>query len=138
MIMYLTFGDYYDDGHGKFKIVFVEGEDPKAVEYAEQQLRKCYPNLYLAEDYEDGSFSNDTWKAIDENGYPIWRFTRIDESHNWEGVTDWDEIKKENGYYDINVIIDIYIWLLNAFGAGIKQIEIPHALNTDVGYGWFS
>lgn len=137
MIMYLTFGDYYDDGHGKFKIVFVEGSDPKAVERAEKRLKEQYPNFYMAEDYEDCSFNDAAWEAIKTSDYPIWRFAEKDKNHNWSGVKDWDEIKANNGFYYIDVIIDIYIWLLNDFGAGIQQIDIPHALDTNVGYGWF-
>lgn len=137
MIMYLTFGDYYDDGHGKFKIVFVEGEDPKAVTLAKEQLIKQYPDFYMAQDYKSCKFNDSAWEAIEASGYPIWRFAEKDENHNWNGVNSWDEIKTANGFYDIDVIIDIYIWLLNDFGAGIKLVEIPHALDTNVGYGWF-
>ena len=137
MIMFLTFGDYYNDGHGKFKLIFVEGDDPKAVQIAETKIKERYPDLYMAEDYEDGSLNDVAWEAIKNSAYPISRFASIDESHNWEGVTDWEEIKQGNGYYDINVIIDIYIWLLNEYGAGITQIEVPHALDSNIGYGWF-
>ena len=137
MIMYLTFGDFYDDGHGKFKIVFVRGENPGAVRDAEKKLREQYPNFYMAEDYEDCSFSEDVWQAIETSGYPIWRFAEKDENHNWEGVNGWDEIKEYNSFYDIDVMIDIYIWLLNDFGAGIERVELQHALDTNVGYGYF-
>lgn len=136
MIMYLTFGDYYGDGHRQYKMIFAEGQSVNKVKEAERKMKEACPNFYMAEDYEDGSIGEETWKLI-EQIYPIERFKQYDENHGWRPEDTWTDIKQSNGFYYIDVYIDIYVYLLNHFGAEITQVEIPHALDTQSCYGWF-
>lgn len=128
---YMVFGDYFHDGHGCYKQILVYAESQDKVLMAEANLEAKYPDLYyqMAHDYQDSSFGPLVWQALKDTEYPAHNFAVYDDNNDWEDVFTIDQLLEidPNPQFSIDVIIDVYIWLLNSEGAGIIYApeEIP-------------
>ena len=133
MQMYLPFGDWSDDGHGKYEKILIEAPSMEHLLKAQQKLKAEYGEHFFshfADDYEEPYLGEDVWQALMDSGYPA-EILRAD--HNPAVCLDF--------------VIDVFIWLLNWKGAMIIQIEeqnkIPMICNwtcngfETVGYGCF-
>jgi hypothetical protein len=134
----LSFGDYYDDGHGKHQEIFIQTENIDSVLTAKKEINR--KNLYLANDYEDSSLCDKTWKLLIESNYTITQLAealdnRIDEDYaTLEEFVNSDDNQKN--YLFINGIIDIYLHLLRYFGAEFTVVPVE-IIDCDAGYGCF-
>ena len=133
----LTFGDYYNDGHGQYKYVLVKIHGD--IEQAERKLNEAYPDLYLASDYEDNTLNDVAWKALMELGYTGEQYADAADDSDYSNMT----LEEIRAYVDehgegacISLVMDIAIFLLNAFGAGIERVEYE-ARHYNDGYGCF-
>lgn len=150
MKMYLPFGDWSDDGHGKYKNVLIEAPSMGHLLNAQKRIKEKYGEYFfqgMARDYEESNFTPDVWQALIDTDYPIDRFVVVEDTNEWDGMTSLQEVLAvdPNPYLSLDFVIDAFIWLLNAYGAEIipSDEDIPmicnwtcHGFET-VGYGCF-
>lgn len=128
MKFYIPFGDWSNDGHGKYKKILVKAPSMELLLEAEKKIKEKYGNLFFegfANEFEEPFLSEDVKNALKENCPELL-------------------LREDNYGYDIDEIIDFFISLLNAFGANIVKIdEYPMICNwtcrgfETVGYGCF-
>lgn len=150
MKMYLPFGDWSDDGHGKYKNVLIEAPSMEHLLNAQKRIKEKYGEYFfqgMARNYEESNFTPDVWQALIDTDYPIDRFVVVEDTNEWDGMTSLQEVLAvdPNPYLSLDFVIDAFIWLLNAYGAEIipSDEDIPmicnwtcHGFET-VGYGCF-
>ena len=95
----------------------------------------------MAREYDEPYIDPEVWKVVKAFDYPAERFCEYMDDSRYDGVS-MDVIDQyiANGKTAINVetIADIWIWMLNARGAGLEYIEgdFRHFWFDD-GYGCF-
>lgn len=152
MKMYIPFGDWSDDGHGKYDKVLVEAPSMKALYDAQKCLCARYGNDFFdgyADQYEESTLSPKIWQALKDTNYPIERMIQIEDVNDWTGITSIDDVLEydSNPTICLDFVEDTFIWLLNAFDAEIVRLDagedIPMICNwtcpgfETVGYGCF-
>lgn len=152
MKMYIPFGDWSDDGHGKYERVLVEAPSMEWVKDAQDCILKLYGKNFFetyAQNYEEPTLSKENWKALIDCGYPIERLAYYDDVNDWTDVISLEEalMIDYNPHVSLEFVIDSFIWLLNKFGAKIERLDekedIPMICNwtckgfKTVGYGCF-
>ena len=152
MQMYLPFGDWSDDGHGKYEKILIEAPSMEHLLKAQQKLKAEYGEHFFshfADDYEEPYLGEDVWQALMDSDYPAERMCEKEDTNDWEGFSSLAEILRadRNPAVCLDFVIDVFIWLLNWKGAMIVQIEeqnkIPMICNwtcdgfETVGYGCF-
>ena len=150
MKMYLPFGDWSDDGHGKYKNVLIEAPSMEHLLNAQIKIKEKYGKDFfhgMAENYEESYFSEEVWKALLDVDYPFERFVVVEDTNQWDDLNSMAEVLAvdPNPCISLDFVIDAFIWLLNAYGAEIipSDEKIPmicnwtcHGFET-VGYGCF-
>ena len=152
MKMYLPFGDWSHDGHGQYEKILISAPSMDNLLNAQQKIKDKYGKFFFqhfATEYMDSSIGDDIWQALEDTGYLVERLIEKDEVNDWTGVKSLAEIREydESPSLSLDVIIDMFIWLLNYFGAEIVRLdlreEIPMINNwtcsgfETVGYGCF-
>ena len=152
MKMYLPFGDWSDDGHGKYEKILIEAPSMEHLLNAQNKIKEVYGASFfsgMAEHYEEPHFTEDVWQALKDSHYPIERIIKYDYYNDWRGIESIDQLLEEdrNPYIHLDLIVDAFIWLLNWKGAEIVQAEEGHIIPTicnwtcngfeTVGYGCF-
>lgn len=152
MKMYILFGDWSDDGHGRYEKVLVDAPSLEHVKAAQDKILEKYGKKFFehyAQEYEEPHLTELNWQALIDTNYPIDRFIEYEDYNDWTGMTSLEEVlaADPNPYVGIEFIIDSFIWLHNAFGADIKRLDdkedIPMLCNWScqgfktVGYGCF-
>lgn len=148
MRMNLYFGDYYDDGHGKYHEVPVE---VPSVEHLHETIRKVterYPRFFdtFCRQYEDQTIGIDVERALLETNYPMSRFVETNDDIQWEQFETLPQLLSSDYWEEcghvvnsIEFVADAVIWVLNAFGGEIIPIEVPRCpcYQFGCGYGMF-
>lgn len=159
MKFFIPFGDWSDDGHGKYVTVLVEAPSMDHLLEAQKKIKAKYGEHFFsdfANHYEEPYLSEENWQALIDTNYPVERFKEYEDDIRYENCKDIAEVVElgpyEDSYSDkifvtLAVVKDTFIWLLNAFGAEIQVCEdhqqIPMICNwtcfgfKDVGYGCF-
>ena len=152
MKMYIPFGDWSDDGHGKYHKVLVEAPSMEGLLKAQTAIKEKYGKCFFdgfAERYDHPHLTPLVWQAIIDSQYPIERMIEVEQVNDWNGCESVEAALQEdpNPTVSLDFVIDTFIWLLNAYGASIVQLDkgddIPmicnwtcHGFET-VGYGCF-
>lgn len=152
MKMYLPFGDWSDDGHGKWDKVLIDAPSMEHLLNAQKKIKAIYGDHFfdgMADQYEEPHFSEDIWQALKDSNYPIERMWETEDWNDWSDCNSIDEVLAEDEYpsLSLNFIMDAFIWLLNWQGAEITRLDskddIPMICNwtcegfETVGYGCF-
>lgn len=152
MKMYIPFGDWSDDGHGKYDKVLVDAPSMTQLFNAQQAIKFEYGEHFfdgMADQYEEPHFSDDVWQALKDSNYPIERMWETEDWNDWSECNSIDEVLAVDACpsLSLNFVIDAFIWLLNWKGAEIKRLDakddIPMICNwtcngfETVGYGCF-
>lgn len=144
MYMYIVFGDYFNDGHGRYKKVLVDAPNKEYVKIAYEKILEKYGKNFFnayAQDYGEPCLSELNWQALIDSNYPISRLIECEIDNDYENMTSIEEmlINFPNPYVNLDFVIDSFIWLLNFFGANIRMIEEPPTVTfiEMVGYGCF-
>jgi len=152
MKMYIPFGDWSDDGHGKYDKVLVDAPSMTQLFNAQQAIKFEYGQHFfdgMADQYEEPHFSDDVWQALKDSNYPIERMWETEDWNDWSGCNSIDEVLAVDACpsLSLNFVIDAFIWLLNWKGAEITRLDakddIPMICNwtcngfETVGYGCF-
>lgn len=152
MKMYLPFGDWSDDGHGRYEKILIEAPSMEHLLNAQNKIKEIYGASFfsgMAECYQEPYFTETVWKALKNTNYPIERIIKYDYYNDWNGIKSIDQMLEEdpNPYLSLDLVADAFIWLLNCYGAEIVQVEEEHLIPTicnwtcngfeTVGYGCF-
>lgn len=159
MKFFIPFGDWSNDGHGRYETVLVEAPSMEHLLNAQIKIKEKYGQHFFsnfANDYQSPQISEEIWLALIDSNYPVERFQKHQDDIYWDNCQTMAEVlaKGPNNEYDeteitltLETVIDTFIWLLNAFGAEIRICEehekIPMICNwtcrgfEDVGYGCF-
>lgn len=148
MLMYLYFGDYYNDGHGRFQHILVDAPSQENVEKAIREVKYEFPDFFdtFAADAWDSSIGPDVEKALLKTKYPIEKFKFTNDDPSFESFTSLEELfqsdfwKYERGYsiYSMDFVMDAVIWVLNFYDAGIIPADIKYPwFDFECGYGLF-
>ena len=157
MKMYLPFGDWSDDGHGKYEKILIDAPSMEHLLEAQKNISAIYGNRFwdeFANEYDEPFIGDKVQRALVDTNYPVARFAHylddikagkfnsIEELFN----SEWWNVEAEC-YVTLDLAIDAFIYLLNAYGAGITKLEeeeeIPMICNwtcpgfETVGYGCF-
>lgn len=152
MKMYIPFGDWSDDGHGKYDKVLVDAPSMTQLFNAQQAIKFEYGEHFfdgMADQYEEPHFSEDVWQALKDSNYPIERMWETEDWNDWSECNSIDEVLAADACPSLSLsfVIDAFIWLLNWKGAEITRLDskddIPMICNwtcngfETVGYGCF-
>lgn len=152
MKMYLPFGDWSDDGHGKWDKLLIDAPSMEHLLNAQKKIKAIYGDHFfngMADHYEEPHFSEDVWQALKDSNYPIERMWETEDWNDWSDCNSIDEVlaADECPSLSIGFIMDVFIWLLNWQGAEITRLDskddIPMICNwtcngfETVGYGCF-
>ena len=152
MKMYLPFGDWSDDGHGKWDKLLIDAPSMEHLLNAQKKIKAIYGDHFfdgMAEQYEEPHFSEDVWQALKDSNYPIERMWETEDWNDWSDCNSIDEVLAADEYPSLSIsfIMDVFIWLLNWQGAEITRLDskddIPMICNwtcngfETVGYGCF-
>lgn len=152
MKMYLPFGDWSDDGHGKWDKVLIDAPSMEHLLNAQKKIKAIYGEHFfdgMADQYEEPHFSEDIWQALKDSNYPIERMWETEDWNDWSECNSIDEVLAVDACpsLSLNFIMDAFIWLLNWQGAEITRLDakddIPMICNwtcngfETVGYGCF-
>ena len=128
MKMYLPFGDWSDDGHGKYDDILIEAPSMEHLLNAQKAIKEIYgPTFFeddFANDFEDPTFKPEIWQALKDSNYPIERLIQYEEVNDWSGITSIDEMLSIDSrpHLAIEFVMDAFIWLLNWKGAEITVL----------------
>lgn len=155
MKMYLPFGDWSDDGHGKYEKVLIDAPSMQRLRDAQIKLEEKYGKDFwneYAEDYGESVIGETVQTALIEAGYPLERFSKAVDDVRFDNFSCLAELfqsrfwnEEQEGYVTLEAVIDTFIWLLNDNGAEITRLveDVPticnwtcHGFET-VGYGCF-
>ena len=142
------FGDYYNDGHGQYETI--HASSPKTYEEIQAIIQRAdfkfsaFNNFYggLAVQYEEPHIGEVAWDEIIEMGYPYERFLEKIDDNTYDKYDGWDALKNTENLSEIVVtielVMDIYIFVLNLFGAELT-VEDPerNEFTFEYGYGCF-
>lgn len=152
MKMYLPFGDWSDDGHGKWDKVLIDAPSMEHLLNAQKKIKAIYGEHFfdgMADQYEEPHFSEDIWQALKDSNYPIERMWETEDWNDWSECNSIDEVLAVDACPSLSLsfIMDAFIWLLNWQGAEITRLDakddIPMICNwtcngfETVGYGCF-
>ena len=153
MKMYLPFGDWSNDGHGKYEKILIDAPSMQHVRDAQIRITEKYDRFFwsgFANEYEESYITEEIQNELIETNYPVERFKEKMDDSDYEEFTTLKEVFDSEyweGYVTLAFVIDAFIWLLNAHGAEITILDekenIPMICNwtcngfETVGYGCF-
>ena len=125
MKMYLPFGD----GHKQWDKVLIEAPSMEHLLNAQNKLKKKYGNNffdYYANEYQDPYLGEIVWQALIDTKYIA------DSFNDWSDVNSLEEALTidKRPLINLSVIIDTYVWLLNAYGAEINILDEKEGIPT--------
>lgn len=143
MKMFLPFGDWSKDGHCKYNTMEIEAPSMEHLLNAENKIKAKYGEdffKHFATEYEDASIGDDVIQALLDIDYDF------PNEYEYCDYTFKEYIEQGNSF-ELEYIQDMFIKLLNAYGAKITVIPkekcIPMICNwtcegfETVGYGCF-
>lgn len=146
---YFHFGDYYGDGHREYRTVLCES--PKSYDELQAIIKKIefqHPAFQnwdggLANCYEKPHIDAASWEDIIRLGYPVESFIEKADDSDYSDIKKWEDFGEIEDltelYINIEVVIDIFVFIMNYYGAELTIVpEEPHNIFTfDYGYGCF-
>ena len=73
MKMYLPFGDWSDDGHGKYDKLLIDAPDMSSLLEAQKKLKEKYGDKmfgrHFASFYEEPNVGEEVWQALQDTGW---------------------------------------------------------------------
>lgn len=120
---YIPFGDWSDDGHGKYEKILVQAPSMEHLLEVQNRIKDIYGKDFFegfAQEYEESSFSETVWQALVDCNMPI---DYLEEEHNIYNCKNLEDFLKinSNPYVSIDIVINAFIWLLKSHGAIIIQ-----------------
>ena len=141
----MTFGDYYNDGHGQYITVHLRSELTYSdIQHILDGIFRDYPLLMregMAREYDEPRISPELWEVVKCFDYPMERLWHYLDDVSYVGATnELIQCYIDSGEITFNVetIADIWIWMLNIRGAKLEYDDAPETLfHFSDGYGCF-
>lgn len=136
MKMFLPFGDWSQDGHGRACNILIEAPSMNHLLQAEIKIKDKYGKFFFenyAQSYDSPYFCDENWQALIDTKYPIERVREHEDCNDWNDVNSLAEFISEidcNPSVSLGFVIDSFIWLLNAFGAEIRICDQTETIPT--------
>ena len=139
------FGDYYNDGHGRYITVHCQSpKNKEEIQEISKRVLETYPQLDdwriggLCINYEE---SNPDWRVLECMIAVNFPFQRLIEACDFgdDQFTSWEDAY-DNGdiFFTEEFVAEIWIWFMNAFGAELEVIEDDAVhFSYHFGYGCF-
>lgn len=146
---YFHFGDYYGDGHRQYVTICLQSiKSRKEIQEIINKIHAEHPTFNkwdggLATEYEEPHIGNDAWEEIIALGYPYIKFLDALDDADYDKYDGWEAVKAVRQLSDICVnielIIDIWIFVMNQYGAELEEIveDNSNHFNFNYGYGCF-
>jgi hypothetical protein len=145
--IYIPFGDWSNDGHGRYERVMVLAQSMEDLRQAVDNIREKYgPHIFdeIANEYGYSGISENIYNILVDNGYDFSKVGELEDIADDYAPEGWQEyIKNEivnnhNGLM-LTTIEDIYFFLLRLGGARFEvcKDDIPMFTYESVGYGCF-
>ena len=86
MKMYLPFGDWSNDSHGRYEKVLIDAPSMEHLLKAQERIKEKYGKWFfegMANDYEEPYLSNWIWQALIDTNYPV---ERLCEKEDVKGI----------------------------------------------------
>jgi hypothetical protein len=143
---YFHFGDYYGDGHRQYVTVCLQS--PKTCKEIHEIIYKInaeHPsfdswNSGLAKQYEEPHIGNEAWDEIIGLGYPYIKFLNTLDDADYDKYDNWEAVKAVHQLSDICVnielIIDIWLFIMNQYGAELEEVVEDNSNHFDFDYGY--
>ena len=143
---YFHFGDYYGDGHRQYVTVCLES--PKTRQEIQEIINKidfkhpAFNNWYggLANEYEAPHIGNVAWDEIIKLGYPYEKLGILLDDLEFDNYTGWDDLKEKYDlreiYINIDFIMDVFLFVMNYYGAELTEVVEDNSNHFDFGYGY--
>lgn len=146
---YFHFGDYYGDGHRQY--VTLALQSPKTREELEAILTKIefkHPSFNnwdtgLAKQFDEPHIGDIAWDEIIELGYPYEKLGQMLDDIEFDKYEGWETLKAEyqlsDIYVNIELIMDIWLFVMNYYGAELEELveDTSNHFDFDFGYGCF-
>lgn len=133
MKMILRFGDYSEDGHGKYVDQLIEIAREENFINAINCVNKYFPKFFdsFATEYLDCSIGEKVKQALLLTNYPYKRWNELqyyEFPEDYTNLLDFFSSDLWNNTYcrcvlTTSVVIDAVIWVLNYYGAGIIKLD---------------
>lgn len=143
---YFHFGDFYGDGHRQYVTVCLQ--TPKTKQELQEIICKTefmHPafsnwDTGLANRYEEPHIGNVAWEEIIKLGYPYSKLGIMLDDIDFDNYNDWDSLKADyelsDIYVNIELIIDIWLFVLNHYGAELEEVVEEEKDFFDFGFGY--
>ena len=140
MKMYLPFGDWSGDGHGRYTKVLIDAPSMEIIRLAQKHIEDYYGKDVwegFARRYQEDSISDTIQELLINTNYPIERLAKYQDDCGFDDFKNLNECFNSefwncSGHYiTLETCIDTFIWLLNA-----ENIPTISGFKT-VGYGCF-
>lgn len=143
---YFHFGDFYGDGHRQYVTVCLQ--TPKTKQELQEIICKAefmHPafsnwDTGLANRYEEPHIGNVAWEEIIKLGYPYSKLGIMLDDIDFDNYNDWDSLKADyelsDIYVNIELIIDIWLFVLNHYGAELEEVVEEEKDFFDFGFGY--
>lgn len=146
---YFHFGDYYGDGHRQYVTICLQS--PKTREELDAILTKIefkHPSFNnwdtgLAKQFDEPHIGDIAWDEIIELGYPYEKLGQMLDDLEFDKYEGWEALKAEyqlsDIYVNIELIMDIWLFVMNYYGAELEEIieDTSNHFDFDFGYGCF-
>lgn len=144
---YFHFGDYYGDGHRQYTTICCQS--PKTQQEIQEIINKIdelhpafnnWKDNGLAIQYDEPHIGNESWKDIIKLGYPYEKLGILLEDLEFDNYTGWDDLKERYDlreiYVNIDFIMDVFLFVMNYYGAELTEVVEDHSNHFDFGYGY--
>ena len=143
---YIPFGDWSDDGHGKYVNILVQAPSMEHLLEVQNHIKNIYGKDFFegfAQNYEENVFSEKIWQALVDCNMPLDYLVDEYNISGYETLEDFLKVRSNPEVY-IDTTINAFLWLMNSHGASItRETDYPMICNwtcpgfETVGYGCF-
>jgi hypothetical protein len=144
---YFHFGDYWGDGHRQYVTMCLES--PKTRQEIREIITKVN-NTYsifndwnsggLAIQYEEPHIADAAWEEIIKLGYPYKKLGVVLDDIEYDNYDSWESLKEayqlSDIYVNIELVMDIYVFVLNHYGAELTEVVEDNSNHFDFYYGY--
>lgn len=120
---YIPFGDWSDDGHGKYVNILVQAPSMEHLLETQKRIKCIYGEDFFegfAQNYEENEFSETVWEALVDCNMPVEYLEDEYDISECETLEDFLKIEPNPVVY-IDIVVNAFIWLMNSYGALITR-----------------
>ena len=124
MQFFIPFGDWSNDGHGRYETVLVEAPSMEHLLNAQNKIKEKYGTYFFstfANDYDEPYIGEGVWQALIDTNYPIERFQEMQDDIAWDkfnsiaevvAFAESEDFESDNIFLTLNTVKDAFIFEL--------------------------